>query len=45
MADGKESTVENLNVAIAPSYCYDDAEPHCRRYGSLYTWEKGTRAE
>jgi hypothetical protein len=33
MADGKEWTTANLNVNASPSYCYDDAEPNCRRYG------------
>ena len=39
MADGKEWTTANLNVNVSPSYCYDDAEANCRRYGRLYTWE------
>jgi uncharacterized protein (TIGR02145 family) len=43
MADGKQWTVENLNVATVPSYCYDDAEQNCRRYGRLYTWESAQR--
>ena len=33
MADGKEWTTTNLNVNVQPSYCYDDEEPNCRRYG------------
>src|SRR5205814_303285 len=32
MADGKEWTTANLNVNTSPSYCYDNAEPNCRRY-------------
>ena len=43
MADGKEWTTANLNVNVAPSYCYDDAEPNCRRYGRLYPWESAQR--
>ena len=43
MADGKEWTTVNLNVNTSPSYCYDDAEPNCRRYGRLYTWESAQR--
>jgi uncharacterized protein (TIGR02145 family) len=43
MADGKEWTTANLNVSASPSYCYDDAEPNCRRYGRLYTWESAQR--
>src|SRR6478672_904758 len=43
MADGKEWMTANLNVNASPSYCYDDAEPNCRRYGRLYTWESAQR--
>jgi uncharacterized protein (TIGR02145 family) len=39
MADGKQWTTHNLDVNIMPSYCYEDAELNCRRYGRLYTWE------
>lgn len=44
MADGREWTVENLDADTAPSYCYDDAEVNCRRYGRLYTWDSAQRA-
>jgi uncharacterized protein (TIGR02145 family) len=44
MPDGKEWTTENLNVSTAESYCYEDAERNCRRYGRLYTWESAHRA-
>jgi uncharacterized protein (TIGR02145 family) len=43
MADGKWWMTENLNVYTAPSYCYEDAELYCRRYGRLYTWESARR--
>ena len=43
MADGKQWTTQNLNVNTVPSYCYDDAEVNCRRYGRLYTWESARR--
>lgn len=43
MADGKEWTLENLNVDTAPSYCYDDAQSNCGRLGRLYTWESAQR--
>ena len=43
MADGKEWTTANLNVNESPSYCYDDAERNCRRYGRMYTWESAQR--
>ena len=44
LPDGKAWTTENLNVAADGSYCYDDAEPNCRKYGRLYTWESAQRA-
>jgi uncharacterized protein (TIGR02145 family) len=44
LADGKEWTTTNLTVNVQPSYCYDDAEPNCRRYGRLYPWESAQRA-
>src|SRR5688572_31482780 len=43
MADGKEWTTANLNVDVSPSYCYEDAEANCGRYGRLYTWESAQR--
>jgi uncharacterized protein (TIGR02145 family) len=44
MADGKQWTTTNVNVNASPSYCYEDAEPNCRRYGRLYTWESAQKA-
>lgn len=44
MADGKQWTTRNLNVKTVPSYCYDDSEANCTRYGRLYTWESSRRA-
>lgn len=38
MPDGKLWTTRNLNLELAESYCYADAELNCRRYGRLYTW-------
>ena len=43
MADGKEWTTANLNVTATLSYCYDNAELNCRRYGRLYTWASAQR--
>jgi uncharacterized protein (TIGR02145 family) len=43
MADGKEWTTANLNINAAPSFCYDDAEANCRRYGRMYTWASAQR--
>jgi uncharacterized protein (TIGR02145 family) len=44
MADGKRWTTRNADVNIAPSYCYDDAEANCAKYGRLYTWESAPKA-
>jgi uncharacterized protein (TIGR02145 family) len=43
MADGKQWTTHNLDVNTMPSYCYEDADLNCRRYGRLYTWESARR--
>jgi hypothetical protein len=43
MADGKEWTTSNLNVNTPSSYCYENAESNCRRYGRLYTWQSAQR--
>ena len=43
MPDGKQWITENLNVDAGRSYCYDDTELNCRRYGRLYTWESAER--
>jgi uncharacterized protein (TIGR02145 family) len=43
MSDGKQWMTANLNVNTALSYCYEDAELNCRRYGRLYTWESAHR--
>lgn len=44
MPDGKEWTTENLNVDADRSYCYEDREANCRRYGRLYTWASAQEA-
>ena len=43
MADGKQWTTQNLNVDIAGSYCYDNADGNCVKYGRLYTWESAQK--
>jgi uncharacterized protein (TIGR02145 family) len=44
MGDGKEWTTQNLDLNIVPSYCYEDSELNCHRYGRLYTWESARQA-
>ena len=43
MPDGKEWMTTNLNVRVDSSYCYDDAESNCAKYGRLYTWDSAQR--
>jgi uncharacterized protein (TIGR02145 family) len=43
MPDGKQWTTNNLDVNTDGSFCYDDSELNCRRYGRLYTWESARR--
>src|SRR3954463_10330477 len=43
MSGGKQWTTDNLKVDTAGSYCYEDTELNCRRYGRLYTWESAQR--
>lgn len=44
MADGKQWMTHNLDVKTVPSYCHEDMELNCRRYGRLYTWQSARRA-
>jgi uncharacterized protein (TIGR02145 family) len=43
MADGKQWMTDNLNVNASGSYCFDDTELNCTRYGRMYTWESAQR--
>jgi uncharacterized protein (TIGR02145 family) len=43
MADGKQWTTHNVDLNFMPSYCYEDNELNCGRYGRLYTWESAQR--
>ena len=36
--------IENLNYEIYGSYCYNDKDWNCLRYGRLYTWEAAQKA-
>jgi uncharacterized protein (TIGR02145 family) len=44
MPDGKLWTTANVAVHAEPSFCYDDSEDNCRRYGRLYTWTSAQAA-
>ena len=39
MKDGKRWMTQNLNIKIQDSYCYEDKEENCRKYGRLYTFK------
>jgi uncharacterized protein (TIGR02145 family) len=39
MADDKLWMTTNLNTKVDDSYCYDDKEDSCKKYGRLYTWQ------
>lgn len=39
MRDGRVWLIQNLNVKVESSYCYD-----CNEYGRLYTWEAASKA-
>ena len=43
MPDGREWTTRNLAVSVDGSYCYDQKEDSCSRYGRLYTLEAAQR--
>jgi uncharacterized protein (TIGR02145 family) len=36
---GRAWMAENLNYKTDKSWCYDDDESNCKKYGRLYTWE------
>ena len=44
MADGKQWMTRNLDVNIMHSYCYEDKESNCARYGRLYVWQSAAQA-
>lgn len=39
MPDNKVWMTQNLQVKIPGSYCYDNDEANCKKYGRLYTWK------
>jgi len=44
MKDGKYWMVDNLNYKMDSSWCYDEKESNCKKYGRLYTWEAAQTA-
>lgn len=42
---GKQTWMaENLNYKTNNTYCYDNNESNCKKYGRLYTWEVAKKA-
>jgi len=42
---GKTWMKKNLNIKTASgSWCYNDSDSYCNKYGRLYTWEAATKA-
>ena len=39
MKDGKQWMTKNLNVNIEGSYCHENMQENCKKYGRIYTWE------
>jgi uncharacterized protein (TIGR02145 family) len=44
MPDGKTWMAQNLNIKTDGSWCYDNKESNCNKYGRLYDWGAAMRA-
>ncbi len=44
MEDGKKWMTRNLNFNTPDSYCVDEQEANCQKYGRLYTWDAAQQA-
>ena len=44
LLDGNWWLAENLRFKIDGSFCYDNDEDNCKKYGRLYTWEAAQQA-
>jgi uncharacterized protein (TIGR02145 family) len=42
--DGKRWMAENLNIKTEGSWCYDNKEYNCEKYGRLYNWNAAKTA-
>ena len=40
---GQTWTAENMNVKTGTSWCYDDDESNCKKYGRLYAWSTAAK--
>lgn len=39
----KTWSAENLNIPVENSYCYDDDDENCDKFGRLYTWSEAIK--
>jgi uncharacterized protein (TIGR02145 family) len=37
-------TKQNINIKTPDSWCYEDKDSNCAKYGRLYTWEAANKA-
>ena len=44
LTDGKKWMNQNLNYKMTDSWCYEDKEINCKKYGRLYTWAAANKA-
>jgi uncharacterized protein (TIGR02145 family) len=44
MPDGKTWMAENLNIKTEGSWCYENKESNCDKYGRLYDWNAAKKA-
>lgn len=44
LPDGKKWMIENLNYMHGSSWCYNDEDKYCKRFGYLYTWHSAKGA-
>ncbi len=42
--NGKTWLAENLNLKVDISWCYNDDDANCHKYGRLYTWKSAKEA-
>ncbi len=44
LKDGKKWMTQNLNYKTKDSWCYDEKNSNCDKYGRLYTWQAAKKA-
>ena len=44
LKDGKKWMAKNLNYQTTNTWCYNDNQDNCTKYGRLYTWQSASNA-